>query len=246
MNAISLLNRRLLPSLKFSPKELMLGLVVNTPKTSLEASTSPVSPEDIETHMAYVAQQRTDAYSEAVRHANRRKEAFDRKVSKSKAGPVVFHIGQLVQVFRSDLAHSIGSERKLTPMWSTPRRVAKRLANSYRLETLDGAGLEGEFSARRLREFVPRKGTDLAEAQKAHMKRVAKEGEEQRKKEEKEVNDLRRTDNERAAEVEYRMADIIGPDFVYEEDEEAVEEEEEEVKDEGIAERVVRRRGRRQ
>jgi hypothetical protein len=244
MNAINLLNRRLLPSLKFSPKELMLGLVVNTPKTSLEVSTSPITPEDIETHMAYVAQQRTDVHSEAVRHADRRKEAFDQKVSRSKAGPVCFHIGQLVQVFRSDLAYLIGSDRKLTPMWSTPRRVVRRLANSYRLETLDGTELKGEFSARRLREFVPREGTDLAEAQKEHMKRVVKEEGERRKKEEEEVNNLRKTEGERAAEVEYKWADIIGPDFVYEEDEKIAEEEEEE-EDEGIAARVVRRRGRR-
>ena len=120
-NAISMLNHRLLPSLKFSPKELLLGLVVNTPKTSLEISTDPTSSEDIETHITYVAQQRVDAYSEAVQHAERRKDAFDQKVLKSKAGPVTFHVGQLVQVFLSDLAYSITSERKITPMWSIPR-----------------------------------------------------------------------------------------------------------------------------
>jgi hypothetical protein len=40
---------------------------------------------------------------------------------------------------------------------------------------LDGAKLEGEFSARRLWEFVPREGTDLAEAQKVHMNRIRRE-----------------------------------------------------------------------
>lgn len=87
---------------------------------------------------------------------------------------MLFQVGQLVQVFCSDLAYSIGSEHKLTPMWSTPRRVTERIANSYQLETLDGARLEGAFSMRRLREFTPREGTDLAEAQKEYMKRVAK------------------------------------------------------------------------
>jgi hypothetical protein len=110
MNAISMLNRRLLPLLKFSPKELMLGLIVNTPKTDLEISISPTTPKDIETHIAYVAQQRMDAHSEAIRHADHRKEAFNRKVLRSKAGPVLFHIGQLMQVFCSDLAYSISSE----------------------------------------------------------------------------------------------------------------------------------------
>ncbi|KAJ3765042.1 hypothetical protein FB446DRAFT_834202 [Lentinula raphanica] len=37
--AIRILNQRVLPALKFSPKELLLGLAVNTPRTSLEVST---------------------------------------------------------------------------------------------------------------------------------------------------------------------------------------------------------------
>ena len=52
---------------------------------------------------------------------------------------------------------------------------------------------------------------------------------------------MRKMEGECAAKVEYKWADIIGPDFIYEEDEEIVEEEEEE--DKGIAARVVRRRG---
>ena len=71
MNAINLLNHHLLPSLKFSPKELMLGLIVNTLKTSLEVSMSTITPEDIKTHRPYVAQQQMDAHSEVVRHADR-------------------------------------------------------------------------------------------------------------------------------------------------------------------------------
>ena len=244
-NAIHMLNHRLLPSLKFSPKELMLGMVVNTPKTNLEISTTPTSSEEIETHMAYVAQQRMDAHSEAIRHADRRKEAFDRKVAKSSARPVIFHVGQLVQVFRSDLAYSIGSERKLTPMWSTPRRVTERIANSYQLETLDGARLEGAFSARRLRGFIPREGTDLAEAQKEYMKRVEQKEKERAEKEKVEVDELRRTENSINRIKIREVPSIIEFEFPYEEEEEIPEEEEKEIEEEGIAERVVRRRGRR-
>ena len=164
---------------------------------------------------------------------------------------MIFHVGQLVQVFRSDLAYSIGSERKLTPMWSNPRRVTKHLVNSYKLETLDGAKLEGEFSARRLREFIPREGTELAEAQRVHMDRVNKEEAERAKREKEEVESLRRKENEGGmAEIvaNHRMADIVGPGFFYEgngDEEENEEENEEEIEGEGIAERVVRRRGHR-
>jgi hypothetical protein len=157
---------------------------------------------------------------------------------------VLFQVGQLVQVLRSDLAFSIGSERKLAPRWSIPRRITERLANSYRLETLDGAQLEGEFSARRLREFIPREGTDLAEAQKEFMKRATEEEIERTRREKEEMDILRRTENNPDRTMNHDMPDTIGPGFFYEEDEE-ITEGEEEVEDEGIAERVVRRQGRR-
>ena len=84
----------------------------------------------------------------------------------SAEGEVIFKKGQLVQIYRSDLAKSISSECKLAPMWSEPHRVLERLLNSYKLETLTGELLEGEYHARRLREFIPREGTDLAIQQK--------------------------------------------------------------------------------
>jgi hypothetical protein len=163
--AIRILNWHILPALKFSPKELLLGLVVNTVSTPIEASTSLLPPESVDQHMAYTMQQRLDGYSEAVRHAIRRKATFDRKVLKSRGGEVIFQKGQLVQVYRNDLANTLSTDRKLQPMWSQPRRVVERILNSYILETLEGRRLDGEFSARRLREFIPRAGTELAKEQ---------------------------------------------------------------------------------
>jgi hypothetical protein len=193
--------------------------------------------------MVYVAQQRLDGYSEAIQHANQRKEAFDRKVMKSKAGLVIFNTGQLVQVFQSDLANSISSERKLTPMWSMPRRVVGRNINSYKLETLDGAKLKGEYSARRLREFVPCEGMELAETQRVHMKRIGKEEAEQLRKEAEDVARLRVTDEGDGKGLELETTNvnkenIIGPTFFYDDDDEA-----EEIEGEGIPHRVSRWRG---
>ena len=148
--AIHILNWQILPALKFCPKEILLGLVVNTSKTPMEVSSSFLPPADIDTHMAYTAQQRLNGYAEAVHHAIQRKNAFDRKVVKSRAGVVVFKKGQLVQIYRTKLAQTLSTEHKLAPLWSPPHRVTERLLNSYRLETLDGTPLDGEFSARRL------------------------------------------------------------------------------------------------
>ena len=160
--AIQVLNWRILPALKFSPKELLLSLVVNTSPTPLEVSSSMPSTQDFDMHAAYAAQQRLDRYSEAVRHAMDRKTRFDRRVLDSREGEILLEKGDLVQYYRSDLAKAIGTERKLIPRWSEPHRISEKLLNSYRLETLDGQQLDGEFHARRLRRFVPREGTELA------------------------------------------------------------------------------------
>ena len=139
--AIHILNWRILPALKFCPKEILLGLVVNTSKTPVEVSSSFLPPSDIDNHMTYAAQQRLDGYAE-------------------------FKEGQFVQVYRNKIALKLGTECKLTPLWPPPHRITEHLLNSYRLETLEGIPLDGLFNARHLRNFSPREGTELAAQQK--------------------------------------------------------------------------------
>lgn len=102
-----------------------------------------------------------------MENAYRRKEAFDKKVEARAPREVIFKAGQLVQIYRSDLDYTFKAIRKLEPKWSAPRRVISRKKNSYKLETLEGLPIEGRFSSRRLRRFIPRNGTSLQEAQKA-------------------------------------------------------------------------------
>ena len=166
-DAIRILNWRLLPSLKFSPKELMLGLVINTKPTNIDNSILPTTETDTALQMAYVAQQRLDGYAEAVAHAIKRKATFDKRVLAQRPGEVIFSKNQLVQIYRSDLDYTFKTERKLLPKWSMPHRVVSRDLNSYVLKTLNGNQLPGSFSARRLWEFIPKEGTKLAETQMA-------------------------------------------------------------------------------
>ena len=77
--AICTLNWRILPALKFHPKEILLGLTVNTKPTPIEESASLITPVEIDMHMAYVAHQQLDSYNEATQHANSCKAAFDRR-----------------------------------------------------------------------------------------------------------------------------------------------------------------------
>jgi len=110
--AIRIMNWRLLPALKFSPKELLLGLVVNTTPTNVDHSMLPITEQDISTQIAYMTQQRLDGYAEAVAHAVKRKSAFDRKVLARKPGEVIFSKGQLVQVYHSDLDDTFNIRKK--------------------------------------------------------------------------------------------------------------------------------------
>ena len=160
--AIRILNYRLLPALKFSPKELLLGLVINTKRTDVQTALYPTTGDNVATQMAYVAQQRLDGYAEAVAHAIKHKSVFDKRVLASKPGEVTFSKGQLVQIYRSDLDHTFKTERKLLPKWCPPQRVTSRNLNSYVLEDLDSTPITGQFSARRLRRFIPREGTKLS------------------------------------------------------------------------------------
>lgn len=172
--AIEILNNRILPSLQYSPNELLLGLVVNTQETPVQISaTEAVTEDDVARQMAYVGQQRFDGYSQIVAHADRRKTIFDQSVMGRSPREVIFKAGQLVQVYRSDLDYTFQTIRKLEPKWSVPRRVMERDRNSYTIATLKGVSISGRFSSRRLRRFVPRKGTALAMQQELIEKELA-------------------------------------------------------------------------
>ena len=173
--AIRIINLRLLPALNYSPKELLLGLVVNTPPSETAAALEPITVNDTTTQMAYVAQQRLDGYAEMVAHAIKRKAVFDKCVLARRPGEVMFSKGQLVQNYQSDLDYTFKTDRKLLPKWSPPQRVVERELNSYTLEKLDGTPIPGHFSTRRLRRFIPREGTKLAEEQAEVERRIAEE-----------------------------------------------------------------------
>ena len=159
--AVRCINNRILPNLKYSPNELLLGTIVNTKHTAPEDIVSGPSAEEVDVQMAYIDHQRFDGYAQMVDHAHQRKAAFDKQVLHRPPRETIFRSGDLVQVYRSDLDYTFKSDRKMLPKFSAPRRVVNRNVNSYQLETLEGLPIGGRFSSRRLRLFVPRKGTEL-------------------------------------------------------------------------------------
>ncbi|TFY76260.1 hypothetical protein EWM64_g7752 [Hericium alpestre] len=66
--AVCILNNRLLPALKFTPKELLLGITVNTPLSTIAEAASVIRPGDADTHIAYVMQQHLDGYEAIIKH----------------------------------------------------------------------------------------------------------------------------------------------------------------------------------
>ena len=95
-------------------------MVVDTKWTDPMNSTKELTKLNIAIHMAYVAQQWLDSYDEAVQHAIKWKEVFDKQVLKRCLGEVIFSKGQLVQIYRSDLEHMFKLECKILPCWSEP------------------------------------------------------------------------------------------------------------------------------
>jgi hypothetical protein len=160
--AIKHLNDRILPSIKYSPNELLLGLIVNTRRTDAPEEIEPPTTEEIDIHLAFVEQQHLDGYAATVDHALKRKAAFDAKVRQRAPKNVIFQPGDLVQVHATQWVRTFASVKKLIPMWSIPHRVVTRKLNSYTLETLGGLPLAGDYNSRRLRTFEPREGTKLA------------------------------------------------------------------------------------
>ena len=108
----------------------------------------------------------------------KRKTVFNKKVLAKNPGEVIFSKGDLVQIYQSDLDYTFKTEQKLLPKWSTPQRVVARHLNSNTLETLNGDPLPGFFSTRRLRRFIPKEGTRLAEEQQPLREQQARAQEE--------------------------------------------------------------------
>ena len=75
--AVQCINDRILPNLKYSPNELLLGLVINTNTTPPDEISAPPTLEEVEIQMAYVNQHQFDGYSQIVEHTHRHKAAFD-------------------------------------------------------------------------------------------------------------------------------------------------------------------------
>ncbi|CUA71180.1 Retrovirus-related Pol polyprotein from transposon 412 [Rhizoctonia solani] len=158
--AVAQLNDRVVPSLGYSPRELLTGMVSAERQArigqSIRSPNAPIS--DIDVNLALTYALRDDAFANALDHANRRKRAFDKK-----ARVATYKEGDLVQKYDARLDETHQAVRKLAPRWSGALRIAGKSRNSYRLEDLDGNLFAPAAHARLLRPYIPRAGTALAD-----------------------------------------------------------------------------------
>ena len=153
--AIRQMNDRILPALNATPRELLFGLSfrpdITTPLIPL-----PTDPSD--THINYTLSEtfRANAHLLSLEDAERRKTSFDTNSPITK-----FKIGDLVQVYDSASDFNFSTVSKLTPKWSEPRIIYGEFSNSFSLCTTSGIPLKGLFHSRRLRHYIPLRGTTL-------------------------------------------------------------------------------------
>jgi hypothetical protein len=67
-DTVKVLNHCILPALKFSPRELLLGITTNMLKTELKEVVVEPSTDEAAIHMAYMVQQCLDGYKAIVKH----------------------------------------------------------------------------------------------------------------------------------------------------------------------------------
>ncbi|QRV78980.1 Retrovirus-related Pol polyprotein from transposon opus [Ceratobasidium sp. AG-Ba] len=156
-HATAQLNDRVLPSLRYTPRELLTGQPRAEHRIQLSHPSSEPTQHEVDVNMALTYALRQDAYALALEHANKRKRAFDKHVR-----AIEFHPGDLVQRYNARWDETHSSTRKLVPRWSGPLRIVSRSLNSYALEDLHGQPFASAAHARLLRPFIPRPGSALA------------------------------------------------------------------------------------
>ena len=148
--AIKHFSDQILPSLKYSPNKLLLGLVVNSHCVDSPENIKPPTEQEVALHLALVEQQHLNGYAAIIDHAVKCKNIFDAKLRQRAPRNVIFQPGDLVQVHATEWVRTFAAIKKLIPMWSIPHHVKTKQLNSYTLETLTGLPLAGIYNSRHL------------------------------------------------------------------------------------------------
>ncbi|CEH17972.1 FOG: Transposon-encoded proteins with TYA, reverse transcriptase, integrase domains in various combinations [Ceraceosorus bombacis] len=141
-DAISIINSRPLPSLGYTPAELMFGVVATVEQDETSPEKSP-SKDDILVRFALIDGMRDSA---TMRHLLVQHRAC--KKGPPSVGPF-FDVGTLVMAKLPPL------HNKLAEQWAGPFKVVEsnEFGRSAKLESLGGAGVRERFHFRRLKKY---------------------------------------------------------------------------------------------
>lgn len=155
--AVRAINDRIIPSLNASPREILFGMPLRPDSSTEPPSTpQPLSSKDLDTHFTLADTFRYNTHLRSITEAEHKKQLFD-----SKALVPHIKVGDLVQVYDSKADFNLATINKLAPRWSVPRIITGKYLNSFTLSTLNGTPLNGLFHIRRLRPYIPLRGSTL-------------------------------------------------------------------------------------
>lgn len=155
--AVRCINDRILPTLNATPREILFGMTF-TPDTLIDNTPvpSPTTASDIDTHFTLTDTLRNNTHLRTLIEANRRQTTHD-----AAARVPDLRIGDLVQTYDSKSDFNYSTINKLMPKWSEPRLIVGQYLNSFTLSSTQGHPLKGLFHTRRLRPFIPLRGSTL-------------------------------------------------------------------------------------
>ncbi|EJD36339.1 hypothetical protein AURDEDRAFT_130122 [Auricularia subglabra TFB-10046 SS5] len=99
---------------------------------------------------------RSDAHARTIEHAVERKARFDKEIVDTR-----FSVGDIVQVYQDRLDSTFETSAKLAAKWSGPMRIVAHYVGSWKVRDLEASEGGLFVSGRRLRRWVPTRGTKL-------------------------------------------------------------------------------------
>jgi transposase InsO family protein len=153
--ALRQINDRIRPSILRSPRELLFGLAL-TPEHKQPDIHEDTSIDLVDVNLTLADALRMNAHLLQLETTERQKSAWDNRIPATE-----FTVNDLVQFYDSRYDTSYKSINKLIPRWSKPHIITGKSLNSYSLSTLHGTAIPGSFHSRRLRTYIPLRGTDL-------------------------------------------------------------------------------------
>jgi hypothetical protein len=138
--AVEVLNNRILPNLRYSPNELLLGLIINRNCTPVDQATAELTEESVALQMAYVDQQRLDGYTHTwlIMHTN----------GKQSSTPQ-YRPEHHVKLY----SRPIGSYRFIEAIWTTHSSPYARLSRSGLLRDILSVGAEIHTSSKLWKDY---------------------------------------------------------------------------------------------